>query len=258
MKAGTTTAFDLLSQHPQICASKVKEPEFFSPYSGTKLNNYYDLWEIDGTQHRYRMEASTGYTKSLSSSVPKNIRRYGINPKLIYILRDPLDRIESHYNFMKRSFGMDWNSRIDDEHLVIASDYARHIDNFLGEFPRENMLICDFRTLSENPLKFCRNCFEFLDVDHPKNITVGTPKNATRYDTSITEAWVRRKLKPFRSLMPHAAIQPMKRAIDLFPKTGRKVSLTNKQKEAIMHQLYPGMIRLEKQYNFDVKQWGFH
>ena len=30
MKSGTTSLFDILSQHPQVCPSKTKEPDYFT------------------------------------------------------------------------------------------------------------------------------------------------------------------------------------------------------------------------------------
>ena len=46
------------------------------------------------------MEASTGYTKFDERGAAEAIHAYGLRPRLIYIVRDPFERIELHYNFM--------------------------------------------------------------------------------------------------------------------------------------------------------------
>src|SRR3954463_14010007 len=98
MKSGTSSFYRYLSQHPQICQAKVKEPEFFSEHQAHKhlCDKYSDLWEFDPDRHRIALEASTGYTKFPSEpNVPRNIFEYGLRPKMIYCVRNPFERIIS-------------------------------------------------------------------------------------------------------------------------------------------------------------------
>jgi len=102
MKCGTTTLYWHLSQHPNICPCITKEPEYFSERQRHKISveQYSDLWEFKSDQHKYVLEASTGYTKyPYESNVTKNIKKFGISPIFIYIVRNPFERIESQYNF---------------------------------------------------------------------------------------------------------------------------------------------------------------
>ena len=88
MKCGTSSLYDHLQKHPEICPAIAKEPEFFSENQSQKIlaESYNELWSFDGSVHKYALEASTGYTKYPSEpKVPKNIFDYGINPKFIYI-----------------------------------------------------------------------------------------------------------------------------------------------------------------------------
>jgi hypothetical protein len=61
MKAGTSTLFEMLSQYPEICPSRVKEPEFFSRYQGHGANaeNYKSLFDWNPSVHTVCLEAST-------------------------------------------------------------------------------------------------------------------------------------------------------------------------------------------------------
>ena len=55
---------------------------------------YEDLWDFDPDRHRYAMEASTGYTKWGERGAAEQIHAYGLRPKLVYVIRDPFERIE--------------------------------------------------------------------------------------------------------------------------------------------------------------------
>ena len=65
MRCGTTSLFNYLAEHPEICPAINKEPEYFSENQGHKVqvDNYNDLWPYYNSNHKYVLEASTGYTK---------------------------------------------------------------------------------------------------------------------------------------------------------------------------------------------------
>ncbi|WP_422071110.1 sulfotransferase domain-containing protein [Tranquillimonas rosea] len=257
MKAGTTTLFELICQHPQVCRPVLKEPEFFSPYKANVVEDYDDLWKVDPDLHRYRVEASTGYTKARSAGVPKIIQEYGIEPKLIYILRDPFARIESHYNYMRRSVQMDWSSRITDHHLIKASDYISHVENFLAHFPRESLLLLDFDRLSRNPMAVAHEVFQFLGLDDGGFVPIGGVRNPTKHDMSLAEVWLRRKLRSRFPKTPMALRRIGSNVLANFPAQGSKVYLSAHQRDFVYSCLAPGMGRLSGEFGVDVRKWGF-
>ena len=85
------------------------------------------------------MEASTGYTKCGERGAAEAIHAYGLRPRLIYIVRDPFERIELHYNFMLQDPA--WR-RGDHrpEYLVQTSNYYLYIEDYSRVFGRENLL----------------------------------------------------------------------------------------------------------------------
>lgn len=125
MKSGTTTLYNLLIQHPEICGCVSKEPEYFSQkmgYARFKKGRYEELFDMDNSKHKFILDASTGYTKYPSEiGVANRIKEYGLNPFFIYIVRDPLERIVSHYNFMKSD--KNWKGKMTSPHLVHVSMY---------------------------------------------------------------------------------------------------------------------------------------
>ena len=109
---------------------------------------YEDLWDFDADRHRYAMEASTGYTKFDERGAAAAIHAYGIRPRLIYVVRDPFERIESHYNFMLQDPA--WARDITDPSLVQTSNYYLYVEDFSRVFGRENLLILDYAALSRS------------------------------------------------------------------------------------------------------------
>ncbi|MGC4020653.1 MAG: sulfotransferase domain-containing protein [Cyclobacteriaceae bacterium] len=98
MKAGTTSLHDYLSKHPDVFMSVQKELDFFVEQKNWKLG-------IDWYKKQFPVstiaigESSPNYTKSLIfGNVPDKIKSILPDVKLIYILRDPIKRLVSHYS----------------------------------------------------------------------------------------------------------------------------------------------------------------
>ena len=107
MKSGTTTLFDVLAQHPEIAPASNKEPGFFA-FEDIHAQGYdwFDgLFDFDPDQHRYRLEASTDYTKTpfVTGVLERTTAREEGEVKLIYIMRHPLRRLESHARHTERT-----------------------------------------------------------------------------------------------------------------------------------------------------------
>ena len=91
MKSGTTSLFDILSQHPQICPSKTKEPDYFVQDRDDKeRESYLSLWNWNSNSHVVALESSVAYTKSpFITGVPERIKTSGLGKfKFIYMLRE--------------------------------------------------------------------------------------------------------------------------------------------------------------------------
>lgn len=113
-KAGTTSLFRLLAQHPAVVSPhRGKELHFFTSELPRGHRWYLESWralaagEVAG-------EATPSYASS-SATVAEAMKRY-LPPHvvLLFVLRDPLKRLRSHINFHNRnakgiqSFSRDW------------------------------------------------------------------------------------------------------------------------------------------------------
>ena len=106
-KAGTTSLWDHLNEVSEIYMSSEKEPNYFSskivakkfrPWIIRDKKKYLHLFE-EGTNMKYVGEASTNYLAD--PDAPKLIHEVSPHAKIIISLRDPVERLFSHYSMSK-------------------------------------------------------------------------------------------------------------------------------------------------------------
>jgi hypothetical protein len=258
MKCGTTSLYNYLQNHPEICPASIKEPEFFSEHQVHKVNleKYSDLFSFDSLTHKYALEASTGYTKYPSEpNVSKNIFEYGIKPKFIYIVRNPFDRITSHFNYMQAILPS-WMLKIDDEHLIATSNYFLQLEQYRQYFPQDSILILDFDDLKNAPELILKQVYNFLGISHcyfPEEYEVANPAK----DKSSFEIAARRtKIAPLFAYIP-TPLKQLSRSIFQKAFPPEKRVLTNFEKEFVHNKLREDMLNLQNIYEFDVSKWGW-
>jgi hypothetical protein len=268
MKAGTTSLYSYLAAHPRICPCKLKEPEFFSTMQGhgKAVSRYDSLWDFDPDKHDYKIEASTGYTKyPHEQGVPQRMWDHGLRPHLIYVVRDPIARIESQLGHMRIIHGDQDKSPLSAEYVSV-SRYHTQLTQYVRVFGDELRLhIVDFDTLKTSPRQAVTRCLDFLALSNDTELgIVGERFNTTQ--TSLIDVllgklrgseWVnriftgsrrRRLQKLVRGLLPAAR--------RLSPSSGR-VRVTAEEKAALREMLQDEMDAFRREYGFDVSQWGF-
>jgi hypothetical protein len=255
MKCATTSLFGYLAEHAEIAPSKVKEPEFFSKHQGHRVDvpRYEDLWDFDPDRHRYAMEASTGYTKWGERGAAERIRAYGIRPKLVYVVRDPFARIESHYNFMLQDPA--WRRRITDESLVQTSNYYLYVEDFSRAFGRDNLLLLDYEGLSADPHGTVNRVCGFLGLPDVATIADASARNVTELPRSDLERRLRRLAPALGRGAPEALKRPVRGLLAALRPD--KARLTPAERALVAATLAPDMARLAAEHGVDVARWGF-
>jgi hypothetical protein len=260
MKCGTSSLFAYLKGHPQICPARVKEPEFFSEYQGhgARVADYSELFHFDGSVHRYTLEASTGYTKyPAEPNVPKRIRDYGLQPKFIYIIRNPFDRIESHFSYMTQR-DRSWMLDVDSAHLIDTSNYFLQLEQYRSYFPLEDILILDFDDLRRDPAALLRNVYAFLDLPDTHFPSDYKVVSATRNPavSRVMKGLRDPRIEPILDWTPKPLKNFGKRVLrQIMPPTKR--TLTADERDYIRARLEPDTRELRNIYGFDVGRWGF-
>lgn len=148
MKAGTTSLHQYLAAHPDIFMTTPKEPRYFADGPGANFDQGLDWYRslfAPGAHHKVRGESSTHYTKAPKwSGVPERIAKVIPDVRMVYLLRDPIDRIRSMYAFLvfrdneQRSFEQ---VAIEDSRYVDWSLYAYQLELYLEHFDRSQILV---------------------------------------------------------------------------------------------------------------------
>ena len=169
MKSGTTTLCHLLGQHPDVFMATPKEIEFFC-----KDDIYARGWDwylslfADAKNGSAIGEGSTSYTKSpLFPNVPEKIARHLPDARLIYIVRHPLERIESHWMHRVQHGDVRPFKKMLREYsnLIDTSRYWFQIQRYRKYFGDNQILVLFFEDLKKNPEMVLKQCFTFLSVD---------------------------------------------------------------------------------------------
>jgi len=189
MKCGTTSLDHYLKAHPQISMPE-KEVDFFSRNFDFGLDWYESLFEKKNDRIKVFGETSVSYTKyPLHKGVPERISSSFPNVKLIYVVRDPIQRIISHYMHNVYADAEDRsleNILKDEGHeslYVYFSLYYLQIEKYLEYFSENQFMIICSEDLRENNKRktILKEIFRFLDVD----ATVQSTKfNEVKYETT--------------------------------------------------------------------------
>ena len=210
MKAGTTSLFEYLRAHPQIFMPQVKEMDFF-----VEELNWRRGIEWYGRQFR-RLdphvtaigEASPSYAKYPEyAGVPERIASCAPDAQLIYVVRDPIERIRSHYQHRAMT-GSEHDpierAVLRDPTYIDTSRYAMQIERYLHWFPREHLLLLSSEELRSDRVTTLRRVLEFLRVD-PRFVPPTIDREFYRTEERARYPryvwWVRRNLKRF---VPHS------------------------------------------------------
>jgi hypothetical protein len=169
MKCGTTSLYTYLDGHPDIAMSRVKEPNYFGKPQEKSLSWYKSLFP-----HRDGVvlgEASTFYTMHpFRQGVPERIYERIPSVKLIYLVRDPVERILSHYahnrahNEELRSLS-ECLSMKERNGYVAYSSYALQMKQYTPYFSDDQILVVESEKLRSERQATLRCICNFIGVD---------------------------------------------------------------------------------------------
>lgn len=171
-KAGTTALYDALQAHPDVCMSRPKETEFFN----WRYRRGWD-WFRSHFDH-YRGETAIGEASTRTMPTPEAPERIAErlpDVKLIFVLRNPIDRAHSAFWYYV-SKGIlcpreGFSSFIRNEghplrqEIIHYGFYDRHLSRFLWTFDNKQCLTLRYGALQENPEDVFRELCEFIGVD---------------------------------------------------------------------------------------------
>lgn len=201
MKSATTSLCAMLNQHPQVFVSAIKEPDFFSRDEVfAKGVDWYGNHFEPATEQRVVLEGSTSYTKHIQ--YPKAAERLAAqipDARLIYILRHPVARIESHWQHEvlknRTELGVDQFAR-EHEEAIDISCYWKQLNIYRDLFPDNQIQVLFLDDLRAQPQETLQSCSRFLDLD-PFEFSVENG-NQNRSENRRLDAWPIRIFRKYR------------------------------------------------------------
>jgi len=185
-KAGTTTLFRDLETHPQIAFSHHKEPNSLSSEAvlTERGKRRYAAYFSHVRPGQICGEASTGYTRMpQSTGAPERARTLlGPDLRLLYIVRNPVDRVVSHHHHSYTD--RDMPASIDeavrvDSRLIDFGRYGTQLAPWLQFFGPERLMIIVFEQYMSRRREGAAAAPAFLGVEpRPDLLDVESKYNA--------------------------------------------------------------------------------
>ena len=218
-KAGTTSLCSDLEHHPDIYLYPSKETHFFSFRYDQGIDYYRSLFRPSG--QKIVMEASPEYsTRGQSQKSVDRMLQHIPDAKLIYMVRNPMRRLESEYvqelaNGLKpvafRDAVFDWD-------LIDGSLYEKNYQIFAKAFSPENVHVVFFEDYLSDKSGTVSALLRFLGVDDSPAVLADRQAKNTRdekiVDPPLMKALRRIKLfERFKHLVPDSLKLKLKKQI---------------------------------------------
>jgi hypothetical protein len=182
-KCGSTSLCSLLGSHPDIFIPGIKETNFLTRPDYDETWDQFEGMFFAATPSQLCGDGSIAYTaKSIESVARDRIQRHYPNIKLIFIARDPINRIESSFREFHNSgprYGINTPYKLADAFQQIPSIiddslYWSRLSYYRDVFSDSNIHIIFLEELQLNTKSVIKDCFDFLGVD--SNVTLSNEK----------------------------------------------------------------------------------
>jgi len=195
MRAGTTTLHELLKNTGSVSLSNMKEIDYFMTE---------DRYARGPEWFRNRFKSFDRPVGDISPNYAKRDvfpgvadRIYATNPaaKLIYIVRDPVERAISQYRVARLTHDtLEPNESFLDHgqgrHIVRTSQYAYQLEPYLEHWPLDDILVVDFDDLRERPTTVLNQIFALIGIAPLNEVIEPTHSNATTEVGRLPEWWL--------------------------------------------------------------------
>jgi len=200
MKCGTTSLHEYLSYHPDVFMSKRKELNFFVSHQNWSKGLAW--YESHFTEVRKVVgESSPNYTRHpLFPGVPERMHALLPDAKLIYCVRDPVQRFISHY---LHTYSLGRENRTLDRVLatlhatpyLLCSQYHYQLAQYLKYYPASQIKVVVLEELQHQPQETMQDVYTFLGV----NPTYQDPR--VREPSATMPSVAQRRRSPLKNLM---------------------------------------------------------
>ncbi|MBE9078883.1 sulfotransferase [Romeria aff. gracilis LEGE 07310] len=283
-KAGSTSVYEYLKQHPQVYVSPRKETEFFSrdlsqiPEKKTTpggrrriltLEDYQSLF-ANVTDELAIGEASPNYMMAYRKAIP-NIQKYVPDARLIAILRNPVERAYSDYLMHVRdaigspkSLGEQVKTKAESSHMLLKGRYYEQLSHYVDAFGWPQIKVFLYDDLRRDSTQMMREIYQFIGVE--RDFTADTQKRFQTAEVPKNQAVNRllRTKNPIRSavagalrqVLPESVRQQLRlRLIAANSQDKSSQSLPEEDRQLLFDYYREDMLKLQDLIGRDLSNW---
>jgi hypothetical protein len=266
MKAGTTSLWEQLRAHPQVYMPDLKELQFFS--NPGRLDRDLDWYRRQFAAAGGAVaagEASTNYTKHpRRPGTAARIAEVVPRARLIYLVRDPIERIRSHYLHVAHGYGERRPLPVavrDDPEYVDVSRYRMQIDQYLPHFDASQLLVVTSEELRQRGAATIERVMRFIGVDPASPVRPPAPEAHRsadkRVDTPLTTRVRRvRGYETLRRLTPRAVRRFASRRLQKPLEDEVDATVPDDLRRELVDTLAPDVAGLRQFLSPDFDGWG--
>ena len=290
-KAGTTSIYNYLQQHPQVYTSPRKETDFMCRESARKpellteeeksqltrggrqriltIEQYEALFDRAGDAIAIG-EASPNYLFTHEQAVP-NIKTYIPDAKLIAVLRNPVERAHSDYLMSLRQVVGNLKPLAEQvetsgstSYTLLKGLYYEGTKHFIETFGPEQVKIFLFDDLRRDSAGLMREFYEFIGVDsslqtntQEKKQKAEVPKNQTFNQLLRTKNPVRAAAaKVLRAVMSEKSRQKLRSRLISANSQGKEGLPLSNQDRILLEDYYrEDILKLQDLLGRDLSGW---
>lgn len=162
-RSGSTWIYEVFKSDNRICLAKnIKEVQFFNENFYKGMKHYLKFFD---TKSKLTGEVSNLYFHD--PSVPNRIKSSLPSVKIIILIRDPLERLESIYNFKLREGKITKSTKkvFTNEDLLMYLRIDRPVKEYLNTFGIKNVHFVNFHRLNtKNEIAEIKALYQFLGL----------------------------------------------------------------------------------------------
>ncbi|MFB6185876.1 MAG: sulfotransferase domain-containing protein [Halobacteriaceae archaeon] len=167
-KCATTWLYECLYEHPEVHMPETDSVHYFNINYHRNEQWYRKHFSEYGGEPIVGEETPT-YIRD--ENAPKRIAETVPDVKLIFTLRNPVDRAYSHWwhERSKNKHSFEFKEVFENYDLyqnwVVPGFYHQHLMRYREHIPEENIKVALFDDLVEDDLAYVQDIYSFLDVD---------------------------------------------------------------------------------------------
>ena len=224
-RCGTTSLHYYLAEHPDVCMSSIKEPNYFlfDEFGQPCIDDKRIVAKSVPEKARYeklftKPASAVGEASPLylyNRETPQLIRGAAPDARLIAIAREPVERTWSHFVYVnddlgegtvpafreavERELGLPYEPYRTGSHFVRLSAYAEQLERYRAVFPADQLLVVGYDDLIRRTAETLVRICSFLGVDDSFAFDTSVQYNPSSGETS----WVARLDRIVRPTFPY-------------------------------------------------------